>query len=115
MGTTTFGPLQLAGFVVNQALEAISLRDARPKTRIRPVCASFFAACLRWRPRLVLQLEPLPLFRGNRSRPHAEQEESLASVKDDEVVECTPLGYALLFPGSETKTVALLRQRNAAE
>jgi hypothetical protein len=33
----------------------------------------------------------------------------------DEVVECTPLGYALLFPGSETKTVELLRQRNAAE
>jgi ankyrin repeat protein len=33
----------------------------------------------------------------------------------DEVVECTPLGYALRFPGSETKTVALLRQRAAAE
>jgi ankyrin repeat protein len=33
----------------------------------------------------------------------------------DEVVECTPLGYALRFPGSETKTVALLRQRNATE
>ena len=33
----------------------------------------------------------------------------------DEVVECTPLGYALRFPGSETKTVALLRQRNAEE
>ena len=33
----------------------------------------------------------------------------------DEVVECTPLGYALLFPGSETKTVALLRQRNVAQ
>jgi len=33
----------------------------------------------------------------------------------DEVVECTPLGYALRFPGSETKTVALLRQRGAAE
>ena len=33
----------------------------------------------------------------------------------DEVVECTPLGYALRFPGSETKTVALLRQRDAAE
>jgi hypothetical protein len=33
----------------------------------------------------------------------------------DEVVECTPLGYALRFPGSETKTVALLRQRNAPE
>jgi Ankyrin repeats (3 copies)/Ankyrin repeat len=33
----------------------------------------------------------------------------------DEVVECTPLGYALRFPGSETKTVALLRQRHAAE
>jgi Ankyrin repeats (3 copies) len=33
----------------------------------------------------------------------------------DEVVECTPLGYALHFPGSETKTVTLLRQQNAAE
>ena len=33
----------------------------------------------------------------------------------DEVVECTPLGYALRFPGSETKTVALLRQRGAPE
>ncbi|HEX4487312.1 MAG TPA: ankyrin repeat domain-containing protein [Terriglobales bacterium] len=35
--------------------------------------------------------------------------------RPDEVVECTPLGYALRFPGSETKTVALLRQRNAEE
>ena len=33
----------------------------------------------------------------------------------DEVVECTPLGYALRFPGSESKTVALLRQRGASE
>jgi len=33
----------------------------------------------------------------------------------DEVVECTPLGYALRFPGSDSKTVALLRQRNAEE
>jgi ankyrin repeat protein len=33
----------------------------------------------------------------------------------DEIVECTPLGYALRFPGSESKTVALLRQRGAAE
>ncbi len=29
----------------------------------------------------------------------------------DEVVECTPLGYARLFPGVEGKTVALLRER----
>src|SRR5712692_103778 len=28
-----------------------------------------------------------------------------------EVVECTPLGYALLFPGHEGKTVTLLRER----
>ncbi len=28
-----------------------------------------------------------------------------------EVVECTPLGYALLFPGQENKTVAFLRER----
>ncbi len=31
----------------------------------------------------------------------------------DEVVECTPLGYALLFPGVEGKTVRLLRERGA--
>ena len=35
---------------------------------------------------LVLHLDPLPLFRSNRVRRHAEQEESVASVKDDEVV-----------------------------
>jgi hypothetical protein len=35
--------------------------------------------------------------------------------RPDEVVECTPLGYALRFPGAETKTLALLRQRNAVE
>jgi|SRR5688572_2286109 len=33
----------------------------------------------------------------------------------DEVVECTPLGYARRFPGVEGKTVALLRERGAAE
>src|SRR4029077_6339440 len=38
---------------------------------------------------LVLHLEPLPLFRGNRARQHAEQEESFASVEDDEVVGCS--------------------------
>ncbi|MBZ5729474.1 MAG: ankyrin repeat domain-containing protein [Acidobacteriia bacterium] len=32
-----------------------------------------------------------------------------------EVAACTPLGYALLFPGHEGKTVALLRERGAAE
>jgi ankyrin repeat protein len=32
-----------------------------------------------------------------------------------EVVECTPLGYALLFPGKEGKTVTLLREQGAAE
>ena len=32
----------------------------------------------------------------------------------DEVVECTPLGYALRFPGDEGKTVALLRERGGA-
>jgi ankyrin repeat protein len=34
-----------------------------------------------------------------------------------EIVECTPLGYALLFPGgpSESKSVALLRARGAPE
>jgi ankyrin repeat protein len=33
----------------------------------------------------------------------------------DEVVECTPLGYAVRFPGVQGKTVALLRQRGAVE
>lgn len=33
----------------------------------------------------------------------------------DEVVECTPLGYALLFPGGESKTVTLLREHGAVE
>ncbi len=32
-----------------------------------------------------------------------------------EVVECTPLGYALLFPGDEGETVRLLRERGAPE
>lgn len=32
-----------------------------------------------------------------------------------EVVECTPLGYAELFPGDENKTVAFLRDRGAPE
>ena len=33
----------------------------------------------------------------------------------DEVVECTPLGYALRFPGIQGKTVTLLRERGGAE
>src|SRR5262249_30662296 len=33
----------------------------------------------------------------------------------DEVVECTPLGYALRFPGVESETVTLLRTRGACE
>jgi hypothetical protein len=32
-----------------------------------------------------------------------------------EIVECTPLGYALRFPGGEGKTVALLREQGAPE
>ena len=32
-----------------------------------------------------------------------------------EVVECTPLGYALLFPGTENKAVAFLRERGGDE
>lgn len=35
--------------------------------------------------------------------------------RPDEVVECTPLGYALRFPGSEGKTVTLLRERGGVE
>src|SRR4029077_4237441 len=32
-----------------------------------------------------------------------------------EIVECTPLGYAKLFPGNENKTVAFLLDRSAPE
>jgi hypothetical protein len=34
-----------------------------------------------------------------------------------EIVECTPLGYARLFPGGpvESKSVSLLRERGAEE
>jgi len=35
--------------------------------------------------------------------------------RPDEVVECTPLGYALRFPGTESQTVALLRERGGVE
>jgi len=34
--------------------------------------------------------------------------------RPDEFVECTPLGYALRFPGNETKAVALLQAKGAA-
>ena len=37
--------------------------------------------------KLLLPLDPRPLFCDRRSRCHAEQEVSLASVKDDEVVQ----------------------------
>jgi hypothetical protein len=32
-----------------------------------------------------------------------------------EVVECTPLAYAKLFPGTENKTVAFLRERGGSK
>ena len=35
--------------------------------------------------------------------------------RPEEVVECTPLGYALRFPGIEGKTVKLLRERGGVE
>ena len=35
--------------------------------------------------------------------------------RPDEIVECTPLGYALRFPGVLGKTVTLLRERGAVE
>jgi ankyrin repeat protein len=35
--------------------------------------------------------------------------------RPDEVVECTPLGYALKFPGVESETVQLLRERGGVE
>jgi ankyrin repeat protein len=35
--------------------------------------------------------------------------------RPDEVVECTPLGYALRFPGTHNRTVTLLRERGAVE
>jgi len=36
--------------------------------------------------RLVLRLDSVPLFRGNRIRRQAEQEESSAPVQDDDVI-----------------------------
>src|SRR5262245_6180773 len=38
-----------------------------------------------------------------------------AYERPGEVVECTPLGYALRFPGGEGKTVTLLREHGAVE
>jgi hypothetical protein len=38
-----------------------------------------------------------------------------AYERPDEVVDCTPLGHALRFPGGESETVMLLRQRGAVE
>jgi ankyrin repeat protein len=35
--------------------------------------------------------------------------------RPDEILECTPLGYALRFPGAQGKTVILLRKRGAVE
>jgi ankyrin repeat protein len=35
--------------------------------------------------------------------------------RPEEVVECSPLGYALLFPGQENKTVAFLRDHGAPQ
>ena len=35
--------------------------------------------------------------------------------RPEEFVECTPLGYARLFPGTESRTVAFLREAGAAE
>jgi len=35
--------------------------------------------------------------------------------RPDEVIECTPLGYARRFPGLDGKTVALLRERGGEE
>jgi hypothetical protein len=35
--------------------------------------------------------------------------------RPNEIVECTPLGYAKLFPGDDNKTVKFLRQRGPAE
>ncbi|HET7258188.1 MAG TPA: ankyrin repeat domain-containing protein, partial [Candidatus Acidoferrum sp.] len=32
-----------------------------------------------------------------------------------EVIECTPLGYAMLFPGGENKAVTLLREHGGTE
>ena len=35
--------------------------------------------------------------------------------RPDEVVECTPLGYAIRFPGTDNETVKLLRERGGQE
>ena len=53
---------------------------------------------------LVLPLESLPLFRGNRARQHAEQEEFFASVEDDEVV-----GFSTVFIEERPSTIRIDR------
>ena len=74
---------------------------------------------------LILRLEPRPLFRDNRSLRHGEQEVSLASVNDDEVVHfvkerpgtvridrvasrrwmiCPVLDYTVAAPGGANET-----------
>lgn len=35
--------------------------------------------------------------------------------RPEEVIECTPLGYAMLFPGGENKAVALLREHGGTQ
>jgi ankyrin repeat protein len=35
--------------------------------------------------------------------------------RPEEVVECSPLGYALVFPGQENKTVVFLKDHRAQE
>ena len=35
--------------------------------------------------------------------------------RPDEIVDCTPLGYAVQFPGTQEKTIALLRDRGGVE
>jgi len=56
-------------------------------TSLRAASLPHFGATIQKRAALsVLPVEPRPLFRDSRSRRHGEQEVSLASVKDDEVL-----------------------------
>jgi hypothetical protein len=63
-------------------------RHGNPRRLVEPpkIGAQHIPAYPRPDTPLVFHLELRPLFRGDRFRRHAEQEESFASVKDDDVV-----------------------------
>src|SRR5271169_4434141 len=71
-------------FILREMGISQQLTDTRPTQPLQmEKCASNLVSASLV---LLLHLQPHPLFRGNRVRRQAEQKESLASVKDDEVI-----------------------------